>query len=72
MITPITGCIVQFLVGTISDHYELRFGRRKFFMVVGIAASPALLKIMNTAPELMKDSIIYLQIYFAGSIFIFI
>lgn len=43
-----------------------------FFMVVGITASPALLKMMNTAPELMQDSIIYLRIYFAGSLFVFI
>ena len=42
------------------------------FAVVGIAASPTLLAWMNTAPELMEDSIIYLQIYFAGSLFVFI
>jgi len=42
------------------------------FAVIGIAASPALLRLMNTAPELMKDSILYLQIYFGGSLFIFI
>lgn len=43
-----------------------------FFTIVGIAASPALLAMMNTAPELMADSVIYLQIYFGGSLFIFI
>ena len=43
-----------------------------FFSIVGIAASPALLRMMNTAPELMEDSIVYLQIYFGGSLFIFI
>lgn len=43
-----------------------------FFTIVGIAASPALLRMMNTAPELMEDSIVYLQIYFGGSLFIFI
>ncbi|MBR5126978.1 MAG: MATE family efflux transporter [Roseburia sp.] len=42
------------------------------FAVVGIVASPMLLTWMNTAPELMQDSIVYLQIYFGGSIFIFI
>lgn len=42
------------------------------FAVVGIVASPTLLTWMKTAPELMEDSIIYLQIYFAGSLFIFI
>ena len=43
-----------------------------FFMIVGITASPALLRMMNTAPELMTDSITYLRIYFAGSLFVFI
>ena len=43
-----------------------------FFAVIGIAASPALLRMMNTAPELMADSVLYLQIYFGGSLFIFI
>ena len=43
-----------------------------FFAVIGIAASPALLRLMNTAPELMEDSVLYLQIYFGGSLFIFI
>ena len=35
-----------------------------FFMIAGIALSPRLLDLMNTPPELMKDSIIYLRIYF--------
>ena len=43
-----------------------------FFMIAGIMLSPVLLEWMNTAPELMQDSIIYLRIYFAGSFFIFI
>ena len=42
------------------------------FAIVGIVASPTLLTWMNTAPELMEDSIVYLQIYFAGSLFVFI
>lgn len=42
------------------------------FAAVGIVASPALLTMMNTAPELMADSVIYLQIYFGGSLFVFI
>jgi len=42
------------------------------FAAVGIVASPVLLTMMNTAPELMEDSVIYLQIYFGGSLFIFI
>lgn len=42
------------------------------FMIVGIAASPFLLTAMNTAPELMEDSIVYLRIYFGGILFTFI
>lgn len=42
------------------------------FAIVGIVASSTLLTWMNTAPELMEDSIVYLQIYFAGSLFVFI
>ncbi len=43
-----------------------------FFAIVGIAVSPALLGLMNTAPELMEDSVLYLQIYFGGIIFVFL
>lgn len=43
-----------------------------FFGLLGIITSPKLLEVMNTAPELMKDSVLYLRIYFAGTIFAFI
>ena len=43
-----------------------------FFAVIGILVSPALLRAMNTAPELMADSILYLRIYFGGIIFVFL
>lgn len=43
-----------------------------FFMILGIAVSPVLLSAMNTAPELMEDSVIYLRIYFGGILFTFI
>lgn len=43
-----------------------------FFTIAGIMLSPSLLEMMNTPQELMRDSVIYLQIYFGGSIFIFI
>ena len=35
IIGPILGFIVQFICGTISDDYELPFGRRKFFILIG-------------------------------------
>lgn len=38
-------------------------------MVVGIAASPILLRWMGTPPEVMGQSVLYLRIYFAGLIF---
>ena len=40
--------------------------------VAAVFATPAILKIMNTPQELMKDSALYVQIYFAGLLFIFI
>lgn len=43
-----------------------------FFMIAGVMLSPALLEMMNTPQELMRDSVIYLRIYFSGSFFIFI
>lgn len=38
----------------------------------GFALTPYLMKQMNTPAELMKDSILYVQIYFAGLIFVLI
>ena len=40
--------------------------------LLGILMAPSLLRWMNTPPELLKSSIIYLRIYFAGILFIFI
>lgn len=40
--------------------------------VLGILATPSVLRLMNTPKELMKDSITYVCIYFAGLLFIFI
>lgn len=40
--------------------------------MAGIAVSPWLLRIMNTPEELMADSVLYLRIYFAGILFVFI
>lgn len=42
------------------------------FMIPGILCSPALLRRMNTSPELMASSEVYLRIYFAGIVFMFI
>lgn len=40
--------------------------------ILGLSLTPSFLKWMNTPEELMADSILYLQIYFAGILFIFI
>ena len=40
--------------------------------VLGIALAPTLLTMMSTPQELMAESILYLQVYFAGTVFIFI
>lgn len=34
--------------------------------VIGIVFSPFILRMMNTPPEMMKDAVTYLQIFFAG------
>lgn len=43
-----------------------------FFMIAGILASPALLRLMKTPEELLPDSEAYLRIYFAGILFVFV
>ena len=40
--------------------------------ILGIALAPSMLSWMHTPAELMNDSITYLRIYFAGTLFIFI
>lgn len=42
------------------------------FGAVGFVLTPAILSCMRTPAELMTDSILYLRIYFAGIVFIFI
>lgn len=40
--------------------------------IAGIIATIPVLKLMNTPAELMKDSALYVRIYFAGLVFIFV
>lgn len=40
--------------------------------ILGIAVAPAVMRLMNTPDELMRSSLIYIRIYFAGLIFVFI
>lgn len=41
-------------------------------MIAGLFLSPHILELMNTPEELMEDSRLYLQIYFAGILFTFL
>lgn len=41
-------------------------------MLPGLLLSPSIPEMMNTPKELMSDSTLYLQIYFAGIVFVFI
>ena len=40
--------------------------------IIGSFATPSMLRLMNTPDEIMQDSVIYLRIYFAGIIFVFL
>lgn len=40
--------------------------------ILGILISPAVLRLMNTPEELMEMSALYMQVYFAGLVFVFI
>lgn len=40
--------------------------------VLGIALTPAMLRLMNTPEDILADSVIYLRIYFAGIVFVLI
>lgn len=43
-----------------------------FITFIGISIAPWLLRIMNTPENLMEDSVLYMRIYFAGILFVFI
>ncbi len=40
--------------------------------ILGVAAAPLILRLMNTPEELMEMSILYIRIYFSGLVFVFI
>lgn len=43
-----------------------------FVAIIGIILSPVMLTLMNTPAELMEESVLYMRIYFAGIVFVFI
>ena len=42
----------------------------KMLMIFGLAASPWMLRVLNTPEETMEGAILYLRIYFAGVPFV--
>ena len=54
----------------LAVHTAVAFGLAAgiFLTVVGTALSPQILIWMSTPPNVMKESVAYLQVYFAGSI----
>lgn len=40
--------------------------------VLGVVLAPSILELMNTPPELMGMSVLYIRIYFSGLVFVFI
>ncbi|MGN8630412.1 MATE family efflux transporter [Blautia sp. HCP3S3_G3] len=57
---------------SLHTAYAFSIAGGVFFMILGILCSPVLLRWMNTSPELIASSEVYLRIYFAGIVFIFI
>ena len=42
------------------------------FGIAGVAATPSVLRMMNTPEELMAQSTMYMQVYFGGLVFVFL
>lgn len=57
---------------SIHTAYALSIIGSVIIAILGIIFTPALLKMMNTPAELLAESTIYLRIYFAGILFVFI
>ncbi|MDO4305648.1 MAG: MATE family efflux transporter [Eubacteriales bacterium] len=60
------------LNAAIHTAYAFSIAGGILFMIPGILVSPAMLRWMNTSPELLPSSEAYLRIYFSGIIFMFI
>ena len=56
----------------IHTAYAFSIAGGVFFGILGIAASPAILRLMNTPAEIMDLSVLYLRIYFGGILFVFL
>jgi len=56
------------LMDTIYTALTLSFVMGITLAVLGVAVSPAILRLMNTPPEVFEDAIVYLRVYFIGMI----
>lgn len=63
---------VKNLNAALHTAYAFSIAGGILFMIPGILVSPAILRTMNTPPELLASSEVYLRIYFAGIVFMFI
>lgn len=52
--------------------YAIALAAGVFLTIVGIALTPAMLRMMNTPADILGDSILYLRIYFGGIIFVLV
>ncbi len=50
---PITGVLVQPIVGTLSDEFKSRFGRRRPFLLIGALLTAISLILMPNSPSLL-------------------
>ena len=57
---------------SLHTAYALAIAGGIIFMILGVALSPTILRWMNTPEDILPLSTIYLRIYFAGILFVFI
>lgn len=56
----------------LHNAYAIAAAAGVFLTLAGILTAPSMLRLMNTPAEIMADSLTYLQIYFAGILFVLI
>ena len=57
---------------SLHTAYAISIAGGILFGVAGVIFAPGILRLMNTPEELLKDSILYVRVYFAGLVFIFV
>jgi len=55
---PVTGVLVQPIVGTLSDEFKSRFGRRRPFMLLGAVLTAISLILMPNSPSLLVAALL--------------